>query len=155
VAKTGVMMSQEHDEKQYRSFLGAGWRFPPRFQKNGDILMTHDEQDIEASLKILLGTTPGERIMFPKYGLNMQELLFESLSTTAKNLLKERIETTLLIYESRINVLNIEIDESQLPEGRLVLSIDYEIRATNSRFNLVYPFYLNDGSEVSPTPWTE
>ncbi len=148
-------MSQDNDKAQYHSFLGAGWRFPPRFQRNGDVLMTHDEQDIEASLKILLGTTPGERIMFPKYGLNMQELLFEPMSTTAQTLLQERIKTTLLIYESRINVLKVEIDETQLPEGRLVLSIDYEIRATNSRFNLVYPFYLNDGSEVSLTPWKE
>jgi phage baseplate assembly protein W len=137
----------------YNSFLGTGWGFPPEFVlETGEVTMTADEADIEASLKILLGTSAGERIMHPKYGLNMQELLFDPMSTTAQTLLKDRVKTVLLVYEPRINVLRVDIDTSVLYDGRLLLNIDYEIRATNSRFNLVYPFYLNDGTEVSAVP---
>lgn len=142
-------MSREKSASGFSSFLGTGWSFPPEFSASaGEVLMTADEADIEASLRILLGTTAGERCMAPKYGLNLQELLFEPLNTTAQTLLKDRITTVLLVYEARIRVLAVDIDTSKLTEGILVILIDYEIRATNSRFNLVYPFYLNDGSEV-------
>lgn len=142
-------MSREKSASGFRSFLGTGWSFPPEFSASaGEVLMTSDEADIEASLRILLGTTAGERFLVPKYGLNLQELLFEPLNTTAQTLLKDRITTVLLVYEARIKVLAVDIDTSKLAEGILVILIDYEIRATNSRFNLVYPFYLNDGSEV-------
>lgn len=137
----------------YNSFLGTGWSFPPEFVlETGEVVMTSDEADIEASLKILLGTSAGERIMHPKYGLNMQEMLFDPMSTTAQTLLKDRVKTVLLVYEPRINVLRVDIDTSALYDGRLLVNIDYEIRATNSRFNIVYPFYLNDGTEVSAVP---
>lgn len=136
------------DNNGYSSFLGTGWSFPPEFiLESGQVAMTSDEDDIEASLKILLGTTAGERLMFPKYGLNLQEILFDPMNTTAQTLLKDRIRTVLLVYEPRINVLNVELDMSHFYDGRLQVDIDYEVRATNSRFNLVYPFYKNDGTQ--------
>lgn len=142
----------DNSERSNRSFLGTGWSFPPRFsQANGEVVMTSDEADIEASLKILLGTTAGERLMVPKYGLNLKEQLFGDLNTTAQTILRDRIKTVLLVHEPRINVLMVAIDTTSLLEGQLIINIDYEIRATNSRFNLVYPFYLSDGSEVRPT----
>ncbi|WP_428242857.1 GPW/gp25 family protein [Gynuella sp.] len=132
------------------SFLGRGWSFPPMFElTSGQVSMTEDEEDIVASLKILLGTSAGERILHPKYGLNLQNYLFEPMTTTTQTFLKDKVKTTLLVYESRINVLAVELDSSKLTEGMLLFSIDYQVRATNSRFNLVYPFYLNDSSEVS------
>jgi len=132
------------------SFLGRGWSFPPEFeQQSGQIVMTEDEADIEASLKVLLATTAGERILNPKYGLNLQHYLFEPMTTTMQSLLKDRMNTAILIYEARISVLEIELDTSNLNAGQLIFSIDYVVRATNSRFNLVYPFYLHDGNEVS------
>ena len=112
--------------------------------------MSEGEQEIEQSLKILLGTTQGERFMAPGYGLNLQDQLFESLNTTAKNLLTDKIRRTLLVYEPRIDVLSVILDDSALNEGRLLVLLEYEIRASNSRFNLVYPYYLHDGTEVSP-----
>ncbi|WP_421863067.1 GPW/gp25 family protein [Motiliproteus sp.] len=134
-----------------QTFWGRGWSFPPTFAADsGQVVLSEGERDIEDSLKVLLGTSQGERFMAPGYGLNLQELLFDSLNTTAKNLLIDRIKRTLLVYEPRINVLKITLEESALYEGKLLIMLDYEIRASNSRFNLVYPYYLHDGTEVSP-----
>ena len=136
------------------SFLGTGWSFPPEFvqgSQTGEVLMTSDEDDIRASLKILLGTVPGERFFNPKYGLDLHETLFEPMSTTMTTLLKERVHHAILIYEPRINLLVLDLDTSAQYEGRVSIIIDYEIRATNSRYNLVYPFYMTDGSEVRKT----
>ncbi|MGQ8364224.1 GPW/gp25 family protein [Glaciecola sp. 1036] len=134
-----------------QGFLGRGWQFPPAFSAtSGEVLMSEDEQDIQDSLKILLGTTQGERFLVPKYGMNLQHLLFDNLNTTARTLLRDKIKRTLLVYESRINVIDVFLDDSMLQEGKLVIQIDYVVRANNSRFNLVYPYYLHDGTEVSP-----
>ena len=144
-------MNEEPAPKTYTSFLGTGWSFPPEFAiESGEVLMTSDEEDIEASLKILLGTSLGERFLNPKYGLDLHEMLFEPISTTMTTLLKDRAKVALLIYEPRINLLGLEIDVSRQVEGQVAIVVEYEIRATNSRFNLVYPFYLSGGSEVRP-----
>ena len=132
------------------SFLGRGWSFPPEFDAaTGSVRMTEDEDDIAASLRVLLGTTAGERLLHPKYGLNMQEYLFEPLNTGMQTLLKDRVKINILVYEPRINLLLLDVDVSQQLQGKIIFTLEYEIRATNSRFNLVYPFYLTDGNEVS------
>ncbi|HBB35675.1 MAG TPA: hypothetical protein DDZ80_10170 [Cyanobacteria bacterium UBA8803] len=144
-------MAESESNLTFTSFLGTGWSFPPEFvRETGVVVMTSDEEDIEASLKILLGTAIGERFLNPKYGLDMQELVFEPMSTTLKTYLQDRIKTTILIYEPRINLLAVELDTSAQYEGRINLVIDYEVRATNSRFNLVYPFYT-EGELRLPT----
>ncbi len=133
----------------YTSFIGTGWSFPPRFE-NGAVQMTSDEVDINASLQILLGTTVGERFLQPKYGLNLRGLIFEPMSTTMLTALKDEAKLAILIYEPRINLLSIDLDTSTQLEGRISLVIEYEIRATNSRYNLVFPFYTSDSNEVRP-----
>ena len=141
------------DEKQadipYTSFLGTGWSFPPEFVlETGEVVMTSDEEDIHASLKILLGTLAGERFLHPDYGLDMHEMVFEAMSTSTKTFLKDRVKNAILIYEPRINLLALDLDTSAQYEGRISIVVDYEVRATNSRYNLVYPFYTTDGNEV-------
>jgi phage baseplate assembly protein W len=134
------------------SFLGTGWAFPPTFLPSaGQVAMTSDAADIEASLKILLGTTIGERFLNPKYGLDLHSLLFEPMNTTMLTDLKDRVTVAILIYEARIQLNDLEMDVTELDEGKVAINLDYQIRATNSRFNLVYPFYITDGSEVSPS----
>ena len=138
------------DDKAYQSFIGRGWSFPPEFNAiKGEVEMTEDEADINASLRILLGTTAGERFLRPKYGLNLQEMLFEPLNVTNITLLKDRISTNILIYEPRIKLIKLDIDDRYLSDGRALVQLEYMIRANNSRFNLVYPYFLNDGNEVS------
>lgn len=128
-------------------FLGRGWSFPPRFEA-GTVLMSEDEQDIHESLQILFGTRPGERFLQPKFGLDMSELLFEPLSTTLRNLLEDRIRVALLVYEARIVVHELRVDDSRALEGLLLIALEYSVRSTNARFNLVYPYYLGDANEV-------
>lgn len=142
----------------YTSFLGTGWSFPPEFVKEdgagrvvGRVLMTADEEDIAASLKILFGTALGERFLVPAYGLDMQELLFEPMSTTLRTFIKDRVRTAILIHEPRIQLLGLEVDSPDPNDGRLRIEVDYMVRATNSRFNLVFPFYRYDSNEVRST----
>ena len=128
-------------------FLGRGFGFPPTFA-NGQVRMVEDEQDIHESLLILFGTLPGERVLQPKFGLDLTPLLFEPLTTTLRTLLKDRITTTLLIHEPRIKVLDLVVDDSQALEGVLQIRLEYSVRSTNTRFNLVYPYYLGDANEL-------
>lgn len=133
----------------YVSFLGSGWSFPPEFAPGaGGVVMLSGEEDIAASLRILFSTGLGERFLRPRYGLDMHEMLFEPLSTTMKTYLEDRIKTTILIYEPRIDLLTLTLDTSAQAEGRVTLIVDYAVKATNSRYNLVYPFYASGGSEV-------
>lgn len=113
--------------------------------------MTEEEEDIRASLEILLGTAAGERFLNPRYGLDLHEVLFEPMGTTAKTLLKDRMKYAILIYEPRINLLSIELDSSGEMDGRISIRLEYEVRSTNSRYNLVYPFYSTDSNEVRRT----
>jgi phage baseplate assembly protein W len=147
-------MSDSETVSTTTSILGTGWSFPPEFAPAaGGVLMTSDEDDIHASLRILFGTALGERFLRPRYGLDMHEILFEPMSTTLKTYLEDRIRTTVLIYEPRIDPVRLELDTTEQNEGRVILILDYVVRATNTRFNLVYPFYATDSSEVRGAFW--
>lgn len=132
-----------------QTFLGSGWSFPPAFDKTKrQVALTHDREDIERSLETLLGTRKGERVMRPEYGCNLDEMVFESFNLSLKTYLADMVETAILYHEPRIEPLQITIDDSSLHDGRLLIEIDYRVRATNSRFNMVYPFYLEEGTEI-------
>jgi uncharacterized protein len=131
-------------------FLGKGWGFPPTFiAPVQGIEMTEKVEDINRSLHILLTTRMGERIMQPKYGCNMDEMVFEPLSTTIKTIIKDKIKTAILYFEPRIDVTSISMDTTNELEGEIILEIEYVVRATNSRFNFVFPFYINEGTELN------
>ena len=133
-----------------KSFLGTGWGFPPEFNiTSSNVEMLSDAEDIQSSLEILLSTKPGERVMLPRYGCNLDEMIFEPLTTTFKTYMKDLISTAILYFETRIDVNRIELDDTGELEGRILISIDYTIRATNSRFNFVYPFYKKEGTEIN------
>ncbi len=134
------------------AFLGIGWSFPPRFEKSAagaGVAMVAAEQDIEESLRILFGTQRGERLFEPKYGLDMQSQLFEPMGTTMRTLLEERVKIGILIYEPRIEPLGIRVGSPDPHSGELHIELDYKVRATNSRYNLVFPFYRSDSNEVA------
>lgn len=132
-----------------KSFLGIGWSFPPEFSKTQkEVFMTSDEEDIKNSLQILLTTQLGERVMFPDYGCNLDELLFEGLNRTLITYVVELIKTAILYYEPRIDVIKIDISETDELEGTLSIEIEYKVRATNSRTNVVFPFYKEEGTDI-------
>jgi uncharacterized protein len=132
------------------SFLGCGWSFPPEFvASSGDVVMTTEQETIESSLRVLFGTAAGERFLVPTYGLDMHEMQFEPMSTSMRTYLEDRIKTAILIHEPRITLLGLVVNEPGEPDGTMQILVEYEIRATNSRYNLVYPFYWSDAIEVS------
>jgi uncharacterized protein len=131
-------------------FLGKGWSFPPTFNSSvKGVEMTEKVEDINRSLQILLTTRQGERVMQPKYGCNMDEMVFEPLSTTVKTIMKDKIKTAILYFEPRIDVIAIAMDTTNEPEGEVIIEIEYMVRATNSRFNFVFPYYINEGTELN------
>ncbi len=132
-----------------KSFLGTGWGFPPEFNRTTKaVKMLEDEADIKSSLEILLSTRLGERIMVPGYGCNLDELMFKPLNLTLKTFVVDLIKTAILYHEPRIDVNKINIDPTNELEGVLLINLDYTIRTTNSRKNMVYPFYKVEGNEL-------
>jgi Bacteriophage baseplate protein W len=132
------------------SFLGKGWSFPPRFSSNGrDVQQVSEQEDIQQSLIILLGTAQSERIMREDFGCDLQRFMFEEISQSLINSLTGLITDAVLYYEPRITLNSVNIDESGQNQGEIIITIDYTVRSTNSRFNLVYPFYLNEASHAN------
>ncbi len=132
-----------------QSFLGRGWSFPPEFSKESrEVKMLEDEADIKSSLQILLSTRLGERVMVPGYGCNLEDMLFNPLNLTLKTYVIDLIRTAILYHEPRIDVSKIDIDLSDELNGVLLIDIEYIIRATNSRMNMVFPFYKEEGNEL-------
>ena len=135
--------------EKFTSFLGTGWSFPPRFEKQTNkVKLVSDEDDIRESLIILLSTRPGERVMNPLYGCNLDDLLFAPLNLTLKTYVIDLIETAILYFEPRIDLNKIEINENNDLEGELLIELDYTVRSTNTRRNLVYPFYRGEGTDI-------
>ncbi|SHJ76864.1 hypothetical protein SAMN02745165_03126 [Malonomonas rubra DSM 5091] len=126
-------------------FLGTGWSFPPRFSKiKKGVELVSGEDDIRESLEILLATSVGERFLQPKYGCNLDELIFEPLNTTVKTYIRGLVKQAILIYEPRIELEDVVIEALDEPAGKIELVVYYKVRATNSRNNLVFPFYRSE-----------
>ena len=133
---------------KFKAFLGTGWAFPPAFDmKSGTVKLVSNEDDINESLNILLSTSLGERVMQPEYGCNLVDYLFEPLSSSMIGFIKDRVEKAILIYEPRIIADKIEVTDDgsfDLIEGKFIISVEYTIPGTNSRFNYVYDYYKNE-----------
>ena len=130
-----------------RSFLGRGWGFPPSFSAGGKAVeMASGEQDIQQSLQILFSTQLGERLMQEDFGADLSSVLFEEVDQGLINNLTSLMTDAILYHEPRISLDRLDISESESEQGLLLISMDYTIRSTNSRYNMVYPFYLNEAA---------
>lgn len=128
-----------------KEFLGRGWRFPVELE--GDHLAwAQEEARVEQSILIILGTARGERVMRPTFGSRLRELLFAPQNASTRALAARHVTDALRAWEPRIDVLAVRAEWRGGPVGVLDISIDYRVRSTNSEFNLVYPFYLREGS---------
>lgn len=126
-------------------FLGTGWTFPPTFYGGGaDVEMVQGEEDIKQSLQILLSTSLRERVMQADYGCELSWFLFEEINQGSVSELQRTVERAIGKHEPRVVVQQVSITEGE-PQV-LMISIDYRVRTTNNRFNLVYPFYINEAS---------
>lgn len=128
------------------AFLGTGWAFPPTFNvEHRSVEMVSDVADIAESLQILLNTTLGERVMQPGYGSNLKAQLFEPMNASLVTYIADVVRTAIVYHEPRIKLEHVSIKPDQ-EEGVLMVSLDYTVRSTNSRFNQVFPFYIAEGS---------
>jgi phage baseplate assembly protein W len=134
-----------------QNFLGTGWSFPPSFDpQTATVVMSSNEANIKQSLHVLFSTTLGERILLATYGTGLRLKVFDALTTTLANDISSLLLKAILDWEPRIDVLDIAV-EQQLPlQGRLNITLDFVVRQTNSRSNMVYPFYLNEATLALP-----
>ncbi|MBE3024384.1 hypothetical protein GQ37_013965 [Janthinobacterium sp. BJB1] len=140
-----------------QSFLGRGWAFPPTFSKGqrasgtgGQAAMVDGEEDIAQSLRILLSTAPGERVMRPDFGCGIKTHVFDLVNYGSMATMKALIERAILFFEPRITLESIELSQQDIANGRLDICLHYTIRMTNTRSNMVYPFYFVEGTDVRP-----
>jgi uncharacterized protein len=129
------------------SFLGTGWGFPPTFSKGGaNVEMSAGVEDIHQSLQILLATQLGERIMQAEFGCDLNGVLFEEIDQGLINSLTSLVSDAILYHEPRIILDNLDVSESADQPGLLLIQLEYTVSSTNSRFNMVYPFYIHETS---------
>lgn len=127
-----------------KAFLGHGWAFPVAIGSDGEIAMVAYEERVRQSVLIILQTNYGERLMRPDFGANLKALVFAPLNTTTMALARHQVEQALILWEPRID--QIKVDVRAVPaEGKLNIEITYQIRRTNTFYNLVYPFYVREG----------
>jgi uncharacterized protein len=132
-------------------FIGKGWKFPIEFEraeKGKGVKMLGGEDDIKSSLDVLFATKAGERVMRPDYGSELHHLLFMPMNTGMKTYMTTLIKNAILFHEPRIKTDLVEIEESPNEQGKLEIKITYTILVTNSRYNYVFPFYKNEGTNL-------
>ncbi|MDQ0639632.1 phage baseplate assembly protein W [Pedobacter sp. W3I1] len=134
------------------NFLGKGWAFPPEIVKYEGMKrfatnMVSDVTDINQSLEILFGTAVGERVMQAEYGCNVEDMIFEPINVTLVTRITERIRRAIIYYEPRIKLDKLDVFKN-VEFGIINLVVEYTIRSTNTRNNIVYPYYLTEGTNI-------
>jgi len=136
-------MAVEHD------FVGAGWAFPPRVNASGGIALVRRERELEEAMRIILMTYPGERPMRPEFGSRVRDYVFRDVSPETATALSHEVRTALLRWEPRVDVRKVTVTADADDPSVAYIDVEYEVKGTNDRRNLVFPFYSipTDGSE--------
>ena len=127
-----------------KEFLGKGLGFPVKVDATGKIVLSEFEDDIREAVGIILMTSMGERVMRPDFGAGLHDFVFASMSVTTMGSIQAAVQNALIQWEPRVQVLNLVVEPDQGDTGKLLINVDYRVRATNTRFNLVFPFYVKD-----------
>jgi uncharacterized protein len=126
-------------------FLGVGWAFPVTVDTRGRLALARGERDIEQAIRMILMTPKGQRIMRPEFGCRIHELTFEPNDGSTAGLAAHYVQEALGMWEPRIRVLDVRTSKDDEDPGRMLIDVRYEIKATNDRRSLVYPFYTIPG----------
>jgi phage baseplate assembly protein W len=130
-------------------FLGIGWRFPvgleDQLPAEKHFALAEYEDSVKQSIRIILSTAKGERVMRPDFGCGIHELVFAPNDAATRGMAEHYVREALLLWEPRIDVLQVRATASGEHEEEIQISVDYRVQTTDSRFNLVYPFYLERG----------
>ncbi|MDB4516900.1 GPW/gp25 family protein [Crocinitomicaceae bacterium] len=137
------MSNQDTRTTNIRPHLGCGWSFPVR-PENGRLRYAKYEEDVEQAIGIILETAANERMMRPHFGGGLHTFLFESNSSVTHQRIREQVKAALLDWEPRIDVTNVSVTASANEPNLMFIAIDYVVRRSNSFYNRVYPFYLNE-----------
>jgi phage baseplate assembly protein W len=129
-----------------RAYLGTGWKFPLQINPNGGIAESSAEQRIQESILLILSTAPGERVMLPRFGCGIHELVFAPNDASTIGQVVDQVRRALVTYEPRINVLDVTAESAPAQPNLLLIRVDYQIRDDNSIGNLVYPFFITEGT---------
>jgi phage baseplate assembly protein W len=131
------------------SIIGIGIAFPMRFDAHGDLAMSGEEQSVRDAIAIILGTSPGERVMRPEFGCRVHELVFDSIDALTVGRVEREVRVALDRWEPRIDVLDVGVRTEDAFDGQLEIEIAYRLRASNDVRNLVYPFYVIPQEEAA------
>ena len=130
-----------------KDFLGRGWKFPVAVNPTtGRIAMSEHEEDIKESIRIIIATAPGERVMRPDFGCGIHDLVFSAISSVTVGLFESRVREAITKFEPRVDILKLDISTRDADNGKLEINLTYLVRDTNTEFNLVFPFYLTEGA---------
>lgn len=129
-----------------KAFLGVGTRFPVALDPaTGGLARAEYEESVRQSVLVILGTAKGERVMRPEFGCGIHDLVFESASSATFGRVQQQVHEALLRLEPRLDVIGVDVRSGG--DGNVLwIHVEYEVRATNNAFNLVYPFYLQQGA---------
>lgn len=107
--------------------------------------MSSNEENIKDSVRIIIGTRKGERVMEPEFGCRIWDYSFETMNYTTLHAMKNEVESSLIRWEPRITDIQVDISDEKAGEGLLLIHVGYTVRSTNNLYNMVYPFYINEG----------
>jgi phage baseplate assembly protein W len=127
---------------ELKNFLGRGFNFPVKLDRNGGLAMSAFEENIEQAIEIVIGTAPGERQMRPDFGCRIHDLLFSPANMTTCTQASMYVKESLVMHEPRIKHIEVRAEVDPNADNKLLLSINYTVRASNNHQNMVYPFYL-------------
>lgn len=126
--------------------IGTGWSFPPHFSKHTEsgpgVIMHTGVEEIEDSLSVLFSTELGNRLFRPDFGCSLEQFQFASIDASTENRIRRMVENAVLKYEPRINVHKIELDLSDLRDGKLRLDLHYSIKSSYAKGNIIYPYHF-------------
>ncbi|HEY4189965.1 MAG TPA: GPW/gp25 family protein [Candidatus Limnocylindrales bacterium] len=128
-------------------FIGRGWAFPLRTDATGGIALVQREREIEEAIRLVLGTSPGERPMRPEFGCRIHEFVFASADGATASAIQTEVRGALRRWEPRIDVEDVQVSFDVRDPSVLYIDIRYVIRRTNDRRNLVFPFYVIPGGD--------
>ncbi|GAA4609837.1 phage baseplate assembly protein W [Actinoplanes octamycinicus] len=126
-------------------FTGVGWKFPIQLDERGRVVRVSGEDSVREAIWLILSTAPGERAMRPGFGCGVHDLVFGISNAATAGLVEARVRDALVRWEPRIDLLDVRAGSAPDSPATLLIQIDYRLRATNTVFNLVYPFYLDPG----------
>jgi uncharacterized protein len=129
-----------------KAYLGVGWAFPVK-PVGGCLRFSYYEDDVEQAIQIILTTEPGERQMLPDFGAGLRRFVFEPSNGTTYRAIENVVQQSLTSWEPRINLESVTVSADSTEPNLLLIDIDFVIRATNTSYNRVYPFYLQQGGQ--------